>query len=75
MTDGQDDRVGPMHDDCRRPSAGGGQGGVSATEVTPIAAVEETVQGLFGAARCNDGTTIWCRARKVLERQDRKSVV
>ena len=41
---------------------------MSSAAATPITAIEETVHGLFGAAQCGDGTTIWCRGKMVLER-------
>ncbi len=42
-------------------------------KVTMIAAIEETVDGLFGAADMGGGVTMWCRRRQVLERHERRA--
>ncbi len=40
------------------------------TKPVAIAAIEETVDGLFGAADMGGGVTMWCRRRHVLERHE-----
>ena len=40
------------------------------TKVMLIAAIEETVAGLFGAADMGGGLTMWCRRKQVLERHE-----
>lgn len=34
-----------------------------------VAAIEETVNGLFGAAQLPSGATMWCRGKEVLVRE------
>jgi hypothetical protein len=34
-----------------------------------VAAIEETVSGLFGAAQLPSGATMWCRGKDVLVRE------
>ena len=38
-----------------------------------IAAIEETVDGLYGAADMGGGVTMWCRRKEVLERHERRA--